>query len=269
MGTSHADEFREQGYTVARAFFTADECRELAGEVERRMKDPDTYDPLTQNGLVFTQNVFKKSKPCQALISQQKLIDFLRPIAGGDLWVRWDQAVTKRPGGGVFRWHQDNGYNGLLTEHYQVWIALTESKNQNGGLWLAPGSHKRGPLHHERAPGAQIECTAEIGDSLCIDATIGDLIVFSSYMLHRTGPNEADRARLAYVAEYMPCSDYDFGVSGPFFVAARDGVSRPHFVRLQPGLFSLKNQKMYLMPRVRRFVRRVKKLGGRLRPATT
>src|SRR5690606_40313037 len=53
----------------------------------------------------------------------------------------------------IFQWHQDNAYNGLPVEHFQLWIALTETRNANGTLWLAPGSHKRGQLPHERVPG--------------------------------------------------------------------------------------------------------------------
>jgi ectoine hydroxylase-related dioxygenase (phytanoyl-CoA dioxygenase family) len=263
--SDHAREFHEQGYTVARGFFSKAEAAELLVEAERRMADRDTYDPLTENGLIFTQNVFKKSTKCQQLISQQRVIDYLKPIAGGDLWVRWDQAVTKRPGGGVFRWHQDNGYNGLLTEHYQVWIALTTTRNQNGGLWLAPGSHKRGLLPHKQVGRAQIEVEAEVGESICVDATVGDMLVFSSLMLHRTGPNEADTPRVAYVAEYMPCADYDFGLRGPYFMVARNGVSDPHFVSVQPGALSIRNQLLYVAPRARRFLRNVKKVHKVLR----
>ena len=265
--SDHAAEFRERGYTVARGFFTKAEAAGMLEEAERRMRDADTYDPLSQNGMVFTQNVFKQSVKCQQFISQQRIVDFLKPIAGGDLWVRWDQAVTKFPGGGVFRWHQDNGYNGLLTEHYQLWVALTETRNQNGGLWLAPGSHKRGFLPHADVDKAQIEFEGDVGESLCVDANIGDMIVFSSFMLHRTGPNEADTKRVAYVAEYMPYSDYDFGLKGPYLMVAQNGISNPHFVNWQPGTLSLKNQLLYVAPRARRFVRNVKRVQRAVRAA--
>jgi len=256
---SAADEFRAQGFTVARGFFSKADAAAVLAEIERRFDHDDTQDDLTDGGLIFTANVFKQSPVVQAFLSQQRLLDFLRPIAGGDLWVRWDQAVSKRPGAGEFRWHQDNGYNRLRTEHFQCWIALTETRHQNGALWLAPGSHKRGLLPHARVRGAQIEVQAEVGESLCVDATAGDLIVFSSLMLHRTGPNEADSTRVAYVAEYMPLTDSDYGIEGPYFVAATSGRSDPHFVRLAPGSLSLRNQLLYARPRFRRLVNRAKR----------
>lgn len=45
--------------------------------------------------------------------------------AGPDTWIRWDQAVWKRPGAPEFPMHQDNGYSGLAEPHLQLWVALT------------------------------------------------------------------------------------------------------------------------------------------------
>jgi len=216
--------------------------------------------PSTERVGVFVDvaNIVYSSRNLRVQVDFGRLLDFLRPIAGGDLWVRWDQAVSKRPGAGEFRWHQDNGYNRLRTEHFQCWIALTETRNHNGALWLAPGSHKRGLLPHARVRGAQIEVQAEVGESLCVDATAGDVIVFSSLMLHRTGPNEADSTRVAYVAEYMPLTDADYGIEGPYFVAATNGRGDPHFVRRAPGSLRLRNQLLYARPRLRKLVNRAK-----------
>src|SRR5262249_26238261 len=135
---SAVQEFNENGYTVFRNFFPKEDVAEVLREIERRSLDQETAGSLTKGELKFTINSFKKSAVLQKFLSAQRLIDVLAPIAGGDLWVRWDQAVSKKPGAGIFPWHQDNGYNGLKTQHYQLWVALTETKEQNGALWLAP-----------------------------------------------------------------------------------------------------------------------------------
>jgi hypothetical protein len=261
MIKADAAEFAEKGYTIARGFFTREEAAEMLAEVERRMPHEDVQDSLTDGALIFTANVFKGSEIVQNYLSQQRLIDFMKDVTGGDLWVRWDQAVTKRPGAGVFHWHQDNGYNGLVTEHYQLWIALTETRNQNGALWLAPGSHRKGLLPHKATEGStQKEVPEEyIGETECVDANIGDVILFSSLMLHRTGPNFSEHSRVAYVAEYMPLKDYDFALKkGPFFVVAEDGKSNPHFIDRQRGAGSLKNQLKYWKPRSKELIESVK-----------
>ena len=232
--TNRAHEFREKGFVVERGFFPREEIGAVLAEIERCVAEDRGSRDIERGALIFTTETFRRSEIVRRFIAHQRVIDFLEPIAGGDLWVRWDQAVTKQPGAGVFHWHQDNAFNKLRTEHFQMWVALTDSHAQNGGIWLAPGSHKRGLLPHARLPGQRL-VRAEVGESVCIDASAGDLIVFSSLMLHRTGQNNADTPRVAFVAEYMPLVDYDYAASGPYFVVAQNGISSPQFLHRQVG----------------------------------
>lgn len=246
----HAREFREQGFTVARGFFSTQEAAQLLAEVERCASEDTTPSELTGRGIVYTGAIFLRSEIARNLIAHPRVVEFLKPIAGGDLWVTMDQAVTKHPGAGVFRWHQDNGYNSIKTEHFQLWIALTETSQQNGALMLAPGSHKRGLLPHKYLGAGQMEVQADVGETACIDATAGDMILFSSLMLHSTGPNQAGTTRVAYVAEFMRLSEFAPNARPPYFVVAEGGNSNPHFVEKQLGARSVKNQLLYLGPRL-------------------
>jgi ectoine hydroxylase-related dioxygenase (phytanoyl-CoA dioxygenase family) len=254
----YAKEFADNGFTVIKGFFTKEETGQLLAEVQRCAKEDESRTVgLTDIGIVYTGNIFHRSESTRKLLTHQRVIDFLNPIAGTDLWVRMDQAVTKNPGAGVFRWHQDNGYNQLKTVHYQLWIALTETRKANGALTLAPGSHKRGLLPHKYIANGQVEVQAPVGETVVVNADRGDLILFSSLMLHCTGPNEADNARVAYVAEYMPLSDYDYEVPPPYFVASQGGKSAPHYIDKQPGASSIGNQLMYAKPRAVKSIKKV------------
>lgn len=254
--TQRAKEFAEQGFTVARGFFSKEEAARMLEDVQRCIALDKEPTALTDRGIIYTGAIFNRCDFTREVLASQRVIDLLKPIAGGDLWVSMDQAVTKHPGAGVFRWHQDNGYNGIKVPHYQFWVALTPTRKQNGALTLAPGSHKRGLLPHKFVGGGQMEVQGPIGDTVCIDADIGDVIIFSSLMLHCTGPNEADNSRVAYVAEYLPLSDFNLDAKPPYYVAAEAGVSRPHFEPRQRGARSLRNQLLYLGPRLRRTAKR-------------
>jgi hypothetical protein len=267
-GCERARDFREQGFVVERGFFSRAEVAQVLTEIERCEREDHDPDAGDKGGLIFTIEAFRRSDVIRRFIAQQRLIDYLAPIAGPDLWVRWDQSVTKPPGAVVFRWHQDNAYNKLRTEHFQIWIALTESHKQNGGLWLAPGSHRRGLLPHRSIDGQKEVCTS-VGESVCVDASVGDLILFSSLMLHRTGPNEADSKRVAFVAEYMPLHHYDYAVAGPYFVVAKNGRSDPHFSHRQAGA-TWDNQRLYwkesLLSTARHPVRNLRRAIKSIRP---
>ena len=252
--TEHATEFRQQGFTVIRGFFTRDVAAQLLAEVQRCAREDVAAAQaagLTDNGIVYTGRIFLRSALFRQVLSSQPLVDFIKAVAGtGDLWITMDQAVTKNPNAGVFRWHQDNGYTGFKTEHFQLWIALTETRLENGALQLAPGSHNRGRLRHKYIANGQVEVQEDVGPTVRVDATAGDIILFSSLMLHATAPNVADAPRVAYVAEYMPLAHFAPGIAPPHFVVARDGRSDAQFLPRQPGAMVLRNQLMYAGPRL-------------------
>lgn len=254
-------QFLEQGYLIERGFFSMQEVAEVLAEIRAFEEPCKKRGAGERGGIIFTIESFRRSEVVRRFVSQQRLIDYLVPVAGPDLWVRWDQAVTKQPGAGVFHWHQDNAFTKLHTQHFQLWVALTESHNRNGGLWLAPGSHKRGSLPHAKLPG-QRAVRSSVGESICVDASAGDMILFSSLLLHRTGPNEAETDRTAFVVEYLPLLDYDYSAVGPFFVVAEEGKGHPHFVQTQTG-DSPANRRRYWKERA---VRSVAQVVRNLRP---
>jgi ectoine hydroxylase-related dioxygenase (phytanoyl-CoA dioxygenase family) len=245
---SRRDEFLSRGFVVERNFFSAAEMERLCDELRQARPQQSGEDWLTKGNMVFRSNLYRASSFLQTFITQQRLVDLLAPIAGPDFWVRWDQAVNKLPGGGEFPWHQDNAYNRLLSEHYQLWIAATPIRRENGGLWLDPSSHLRGRLSH-RFVERQATFTGEPAAPHCIEAEAGDVILFSSLLLHYTSPNVSAAERWAYVVEYVPLDDFDPYVPAPYFVAAREGRSAPGFVQLLPGRLRLRNRIRYLLPR--------------------
>ena len=246
----HAAEYAEQGYTVVRGLLSKAEAARMLSEVERCAELDSQKAALNGNGIGFAGEIFLHSELVRSILTRSDVVGLVSCVAGGDLWISMDQAVTKHPGAGIFRWHQDNGYNQLKREHFQLWVALTETRQQNGALKLLPGSHKYGLLPHTFKGVGQMEVDQEVGEHVTIDADAGDVILFSSLMLHCTGPNEADAKRVAYVAEYMKLSDYVPGAGGPYFIVAEGGKPNPRFTRVPPGALSIRNQLMYLRPRL-------------------
>lgn len=109
-----ARRFQEQGFTVERGFFSREQMAELTEEIQAADAASPCPSGLTRGELRFFSNVFHRSEKLRAFVSQPRLVEFLAPVIGPDFWVRWDQAVAKGPGAGVFPWHQDNGYSKLL-----------------------------------------------------------------------------------------------------------------------------------------------------------
>lgn len=234
-------QFERDGFVVARQMFSGEEMRDFIAECYSFEGKTDGPDPNDEGQMRFYNQLFRKSELIRRFVTQQSLIDFMAPIAGPDLWMRWDQAVAKGPGSGVFNWHTDAGYNQLPQPHFEVWIALSESRKDNGGLCVIPGSHRRGyGLRHRRignhmvADGHQ-DFDAMDSGRVVVEADPGDVILFSSTLLHKTYENTTTRARWAYVGEFMKLTDYDPASRPPYFVAARGGRSACEFVDSLPG----------------------------------
>ena len=119
-------------------FFNQTEVDVLIANIKEASATKSGVDVLDKGDLKFHALIMHRSEKLRAFISQQKIIDFLKPFAGPDIWVRWDQAVEKKPGAGTFAWHQDNQYSGLNDQHFQFWISLTSMTKDNGGLWVVP-----------------------------------------------------------------------------------------------------------------------------------
>lgn len=229
-----SDEFREKGYVELGAFFSRHEVDGILNAIRSAKQCERGRDRLNDDGLVFNHNLYFHNPEIQKFVSQQKIIDAVGPLAGPDIWIHWDQLVTKEPGGVEFPWHQDNGYNGLKKEHFQFWIALSESKPENGGLWLVPGSHKKGILPHAWV-GKHKVFQGAIPEEVPISASAGDAVIFSSLMLHRTKPNVSNITRISYVVEYMSVKHYDPHLTPPYFMVAKNGLSAPSFENTYEG----------------------------------
>jgi ectoine hydroxylase-related dioxygenase (phytanoyl-CoA dioxygenase family) len=234
--------FEAHGYVIARGMFSGRDMEEFVGEIKNSDKERHG-ESLDAGTMRFHSNLFYKNPVIQKFITQPTLIEFMAPIVGPDFWVRWDQAVAKGPHSGVFHWHQDNAYNRLRHQHYQLWIALSPMTPENGGLWLVPGSHKQRIRHrrdgnHMRAEGSEAY-DAPDANKIFIGAEAGDVVLFSSLTLHKTYENTTDATRWAYVAEFMRNEHYDPTVPRPYFNAARGGKPYPVFTDTLPGRNSL------------------------------
>jgi ectoine hydroxylase-related dioxygenase (phytanoyl-CoA dioxygenase family) len=194
--------------------------------------------------MVFYSGLFFHSQAIQEFISQPRVVELLVPIIGPDFWVRWDQAVAKHPGADTFAWHQDNGYSLLHDGYYQLWVALSDMTLDNGGLWLDPGSHRR--LLPHRTIGSHRVHDGTPQHPVFVGAQAGDVVVFSSLLLHSTTPNTTQQARWAYVVEYMSIHHFDPGAEPPYLEVARAGKPAPRFVDSFEGRRDPLNRLKYL-----------------------
>ncbi|MGH7780289.1 MAG: phytanoyl-CoA dioxygenase family protein [Candidatus Binataceae bacterium] len=158
------------------------------------------------DGITFTIHLVKRAQALRALSAAPVFTDLCRDLMGPDVRMYWDQAVYKKPEyPKPFPWHQDNGYTYVEPQQYLTcWIPLTDADEKNGCPWVIPGGHLRGTLKHNLTELGWV-CRDEDGpEAMPVPARAGSVVVFSSLMPHRTGPNLTKEVRKTYILQYAP-----------------------------------------------------------------
>jgi ectoine hydroxylase-related dioxygenase (phytanoyl-CoA dioxygenase family) len=222
--------FLEDGFLVCRNFFAQKEMDELLWEIKK------TAQLLRESGdngvgkMFFYHNLYKTSSYIQKFSSQPKIVEILCQLIGPSVWMHWDHAVEKESGGGSFPWHQDNAYSELKDGGVQLWIAVSDSKEQHGGLVFQRGSHKKGLLPYRKVGNHRV-CDEKVGEEVVFSCSAGDAVFFSSYTLHHSKPNVSDDDRWVYILEYMSQKHVNPSIRRPYFMIADKGRSDPKFVQ--------------------------------------
>ena len=216
--------FERDGYFVTDKLFTDELLDSTADDFERLRnimdaeRAEDGGDSINIVGRNFIWDMHDKSSAARQLAVGETMSQLAMELIGDDVRLYWDQAVTKAPRtGGKFDWHQDSGYYPIVPEEYlTIWLPLHDVNEHNGTLAVMPGSHRWGLQEHKKAEDSP-DLVGYDGDNpgVTIDVAKGHAIAMSSMCLHRSGPNQSDQARLAYVIQFCPSFAIDPNTGGP------------------------------------------------------
>lgn len=148
------------------------------------------------------------------LARDPEIVELVSGVLGEDV-ILWGCHVFCKPPVDGFEtpWHQDGHYwpiRPLAT--CTVWVALEDSKTENGCLRVIPGSHTARQLHdhlHEdradltlqqrMAPGTFDEATAAD-----VELEAGEMSLHDVYMIHGARANTSTKRRTGVALRYMP-----------------------------------------------------------------
>ena len=150
-------------------------------------------------------------------IHKKLLGDILEDILGPDVDCFLSQFIFKNPGAWGQPWHQDSSYFPFDREpQVAAWLATSEATLENGCLVVLPGSHKESLHEHlpDEREGSNYGYT-EIKDhdftnEIPMTLEKGDLLLFHSFLMHKSYDNESNSRRTAMVYHFAE-TDTDFG----------------------------------------------------------
>ncbi|CAG7621972.1 phytanoyl-CoA dioxygenase family protein [Paenibacillus allorhizosphaerae] len=118
----------------------------------------------------------------------------------------------KEPGSPGQAAHQDYYYiRNEPDTMIAAWIAMERVDEENGCLWVIPGSHKLGLLPHgavknvqEHEPWTKETENIDLSKELPVRLNKGDILFFHSLLIHSSTRNRSlDRWRRSYVCHYI------------------------------------------------------------------
>jgi ectoine hydroxylase-related dioxygenase (phytanoyl-CoA dioxygenase family) len=208
LDTRQRQAFDRDGFLNLGPIFSPDELKRIGEEYDRLVTlEAQVLGNEEEGVFPYRAMLNFRSPELKRMITHPRLLEIAAELLGPDVRFWWDQGINKSPGAGsTIAWHQDNGYTeGRIPEYLTCWLALDPADLENGGLQVISGSHRSGQHEHEmQGVHAVIASgTIDVDDAVALDAAAGDLLIFSSLLVHQTvGNRTRDRQRRAWVVQY-------------------------------------------------------------------
>lgn len=221
-------QFQEQGFLVLPRLATPQFCEEVVGFAEQALRDevqpieyeadtrypgaPASRDAVGGRTARRLLQAYARSELLANWARQPDLAQNLTQLLGQGL--RLSQAhhnciMTKQARfSSVTGWHRDSRYwHFQRPELISVWLALRDEKIENGCLLVLPGSHRWG-LGAEQLDEAQFlkadypDNQALLAQASALPLNQGDVLLFSSNLLHAAGCNQTEQTKFSLVFTY-------------------------------------------------------------------
>jgi ectoine hydroxylase-related dioxygenase (phytanoyl-CoA dioxygenase family) len=199
--------YREQGWLALGAVLSPGEAAALRAE-EERFRLPVAYGGPKNQTLFVNVQLCHRSEPVRRFCTAGRHLKAVVQLLGPNVCLTHQQFVTKLPERGEssseIAFHQDNGYGRLEPpKDLTVWVALIDTDERNGCLWLVPGSHRLGLVEHAAAASNPLLREAAAGEgAIALPLRAGEAVAFSGMLLHRSGPNLSQAPRPGLFVRY-------------------------------------------------------------------
>ncbi len=209
----HVKAWEDDRTVVLRGALADDEVRRLRGWVEELERWPETpgrwmkYFEGDERRLCRVEDFLPWHEGLRGLLLREDLLACLGRLFGEPAVLFKEKINYKLPGGGGFAAHQDApAFTSFgQTWHLTVLLAIDPTTPENGCLEMVAGHHDGATL--DQAPDRTLAAETEAGLHFRpLPTELGDVVIFDSYVPHRSGPNRSDGPRRALYVTYNPAS---------------------------------------------------------------
>lgn len=210
------EQWRTKGAIHIPQFFSDGQAlQRWAQELSDKPETPHKWMKYFEKGsksrqLCRIENFLQYHQNWEKTIYNERLMQILSELFAEEAVLFKEKLNFKLPGGNGFTAHQDAPAFASFgqTYHITAMISIDETTTHNGCLEMGYGHHKSGLLKMTEQKVLAPEVIDEIHWEP-LETQPGDLVLFDSYIPHRSGPNTTSSARRAAYVTYNPRSQGD------------------------------------------------------------
>lgn len=196
--------YEDSGYLKIPGFFNSDEVAQLleyTRVVEETPEEKGGQMMYFERSLHDGERILRRVEDfghrqagwqSMLMAKDSKLVSFTSDLIGEDVLLFKEKINFKLPGATGFKAHQDHqaGWGKYVNWFVSVGVCLDPATVENGCLEIAAGFHKDGLLGEEWKPIEDLPLPYEH-----VECEPGDVLVFDSYVPHRSGDNLTSQRR--------------------------------------------------------------------------
>tara|TARA_B100001057_G_scaffold15921_1_gene15042 strand:+ start:218 stop:1045 length:828 start_codon:yes stop_codon:yes gene_type:complete len=205
LTTKQLSHYNNKGYISPINALSFPEAKEIRDEIEKIEKDwPDAFKGINRNYIHLISPIFNK------VCLNKNILDAVESIIGRNILICGTTLFIKNPDQkGFVSYHQDAKYIGLEPHNWvTVWLAVTDSNEQNGCMRMLPGSHKENLKSHEQkfdennllTRGQTItDIPLEKTEPIILES--GQVSLHHPTIVHGSGLNKSNDRRIGFVIQ--------------------------------------------------------------------
>lgn len=218
------EQFERDGFFVARGLFSRDEIQQRLDHLMQLHENGPVEKYFNPQPLAQVDGDLLRAYPrvlhphrwdevSKAYLLEARLAPYLADLLGEEPLAAQSMFYFKPPGARGQALHQDDFYLRTGPSHCMAaWLALDATDEENGGLFVVPGSH-RSNLQCPHAADLRKSFTIEevnVPQGLAavpMNLAAGDMLFFNGAVIHGSQPNStSDRFRRSFICHYVPRS---------------------------------------------------------------
>ena len=208
LSVAEVERYHEQGYCAPITVMTPAQAAEFLERLDRAVgAQPEEAGPVLKmkSHLVF--------RCLDELLHLPAVLDAVEDVLGPDI-LAWSSSMFAKDARdpSYVSWHQDLTYWGLTPPSVTTaWLALTESRVENGCMRVIPGSHRQEVVEHRDTYAESNmlsrgqEIAADFDETQAVDLVLepGQMSLHHVKLFHGSKPNASAGRRIGYSIRYI------------------------------------------------------------------